>query len=97
MTIFSLGIFRDYLYSECLVNQPSHPLLLEPIVKYASIPLFLFGNVLVLTSMYALGLTGTYLGDYFGILMDAPVVRLSTTIPPPSQANPYHRQPSPSP
>ncbi len=23
--------------------------------------------------MWALGLTGTYLGDYFGILMDAPV------------------------
>ncbi|KAI9751460.1 MAG: Phosphatidyl-N-methylethanolamine N-methyltransferase [Lichina confinis] len=28
------------------------------------------GNVLVLSSMWALGLTGTYLGDYFGILMD---------------------------
>ena len=23
--------------------------------------------------MYALGVTGTYLGDYFGILMDEPV------------------------
>lgn len=31
------------------------------------------GNVLVLTSYYALGITGTFLGDYFGILMDAPV------------------------
>lgn len=28
------------------------------------------GNVLVLSSMWALGVTGTYLGDYFGILMD---------------------------
>ena len=28
------------------------------------------GNILVLTSMWALGITGTYLGDYFGILMD---------------------------
>lgn len=28
------------------------------------------GNVLVLSSMWALGITGTYLGDYFGILMD---------------------------
>ena len=35
--------------------------------------LILSGNVLVLTSMYALGITGTYLGDYFGILMDAKV------------------------
>ena len=32
--------------------------------------LLLSGNVLVLTSMWALGVTGTYLGDYFGILMD---------------------------
>lgn len=28
------------------------------------------GQVLVLSSMYKLGITGTYLGDYFGILMD---------------------------
>lgn len=28
------------------------------------------GNVLVLSSMWALGVTGTYLGDYFGIYMD---------------------------
>ena len=27
----------------------------------------------MLSSTYALGITGTYLGDYFGILMDAPV------------------------
>lgn len=27
------------------------------------------GNILVLSSMWALGVTGTYLGDYFGILM----------------------------
>jgi len=32
--------------------------------------LLLSGNALVLSSMYALGITGTYLGDYFGILMD---------------------------
>lgn len=32
--------------------------------------LFGYGNILVLSSMYALGVTGTYLGDYFGILMD---------------------------
>jgi phosphatidylethanolamine/phosphatidyl-N-methylethanolamine N-methyltransferase len=39
----------------------------------AGVILFLAGNVLVLTSMYALGITGTYLGDYFGILMDEKV------------------------
>lgn len=34
---------------------------------------FGIGTTLVLSSMWALGITGTYLGDYFGILMDAPV------------------------
>ncbi|KAF2120529.1 phospholipid methyltransferase-domain-containing protein [Lophiotrema nucula] len=77
VTIFSLGIFRDYLYNEALAAQPTHDLLTSPLVKYSAIPLFLIGNTLVLTSMYALGVTGTYLGDYFGILMDAPV----TTFP----------------
>lgn len=32
--------------------------------------LLAIGNTLVLSSMWALGVTGTYLGDYFGILMD---------------------------
>ena len=31
------------------------------------------GNTLVLSSFYQLGITGTFLGDYFGILMDEPV------------------------
>ncbi|KAF2704528.1 phospholipid methyltransferase [Pleomassaria siparia CBS 279.74] len=73
VTIFSLGIIRDHIYNEALMAQPTHPLLLNPLIKYASIPIFLTGNTLVLSSMWALGVTGTYLGDYFGILMDAPV------------------------
>jgi len=43
--------------------------------------------VLVLTSMYALGVTGTYLGDYFGILMDAPVTTFPFNV---SAAPMYH-------
>ncbi|KIY65554.1 phospholipid methyltransferase [Cylindrobasidium torrendii FP15055 ss-10] len=35
--------------------------------------LFAFGQTLVVTSTWALGITGTFLGDYFGILMDARV------------------------
>lgn len=72
MTIFSLGIFRDYLFEKALRDQPSWPLLVEnaTIVKPAAVVFFGVGNVLVLSSMWALGVTGTYLGDYFGILMD---------------------------
>lgn len=69
--IFSIGIIRDHLYKAALESQPTQiGLLHQPIASYA---LLAVGNTLVLSSMWALGLTGTYLGDYFGILMDAPV------------------------
>lgn len=70
MTIFSLGIFRDFLYERALRAQPSHPLLQTELSNYIAYGLIAAGNILVLSSMWALGLTGTYLGDYFGILMD---------------------------
>lgn len=35
--------------------------------------LLAIGNTLVVSSTYALGIVGTYLGDYFGILMEEPV------------------------
>ncbi|KAK6459672.1 second and third steps of methylation pathway for phosphatidylcholine biosynthesis [Scheffersomyces xylosifermentans] len=70
-TIFSLGIYRDHVYQQALLKQPTfQPLIDSTIVKALAIATFGFGNVLVLTSMWALGVTGTYLGDYFGILMD---------------------------
>ncbi|PQE17620.1 methylene-fatty-acyl-phospholipid synthase protein [Rutstroemia sp. NJR-2017a BVV2] len=70
VTIFSLGIFRDFLYERALRSQPTHPLLLSPASTYTAYALLACGNTLVLSSMWALGITGTYLGDYFGILMD---------------------------
>ncbi|KAG0640085.1 phospholipid methyltransferase-domain-containing protein [Tuber brumale] len=68
--IFGIGIFRDFLYEQALRQQPSLDVLQTDAVKLAALALFFSGNVLVLTSMWALGFTGTYLGDYFGILMD---------------------------
>ncbi|BFZ59779.1 Phosphatidyl-N-methylethanolamine N-methyltransferase [Saitoella coloradoensis] len=74
VAIFSLGIIRDFLYERALNAQPLYaPLAAHPYTKPLAVALFLTGNILVLTSMYALGVTGTYLGDYFGILMDARV------------------------
>ncbi|RLV94961.1 Phosphatidyl-N-methylethanolamine N-methyltransferase [Spathaspora sp. JA1] len=69
--IFGLGIYRDHVYHDALLLQPTYqPLIDSVIIKSLAVFTFGFGNVLVLTSMYALGVTGTYLGDYFGILMD---------------------------
>ncbi|KAL5334051.1 phospholipid methyltransferase-domain-containing protein [Aspergillus crustosus] len=70
VTIFALGILRDHIYQVALADQPYYAPVHQPILGGA---LFAAGSVLVLSSMYALGVTGTYLGDYFGILMDAPV------------------------
>ncbi|KAK5995042.1 Phosphatidyl-N-methylethanolamine N-methyltransferase [Cladobotryum mycophilum] len=70
VTIFSLGLLRDWLFKAALNGQPSHPLLETVYAQAAGYALFAWGSVLVLTSMWALGVTGTYLGDYCGILME---------------------------
>lgn len=70
VAIFSLGIIRDFLFKTAINEQPSHPLLTNIYSQAAGYTLLLFGNVFVISSMWALGITGTYLGDYFGILMD---------------------------
>ncbi|VUC19996.1 unnamed protein product [Clonostachys rosea] len=69
-TIFSLGLLRDWLYKTAIWEQPSHPLLESVYSQAAAYTLLACGNILVVTSTWALGITGTFLGDYFGILMD---------------------------
>ncbi|KND90565.1 Phosphatidyl-N-methylethanolamine N-methyltransferase [Tolypocladium ophioglossoides CBS 100239] len=69
-TIFLLGLVRDWLYKTAISEQPSHPLLQTLYSQVAGYALLACGNVLVISSMWALGITGTYLGDYFDILMD---------------------------
>lgn len=54
-------------YERALRDQPALDILQTDAVKIAAAGLFLTGNVLVLTSMWALGLTGTYLGMLLGL------------------------------
>jgi len=70
MLIFSFGILRDRLYHLALVDQPHKQILPEPLATVVPVTLFLLGQIFVITSTWALGITGTFLGDYFGILMD---------------------------
>lgn len=56
-------------YERALRHQPHWEVLANPVVKAAAVALFVSGQVFVVTSMYALGIVGTYLGDYCGILM----------------------------
>ncbi|EJD05227.1 phospholipid methyltransferase [Fomitiporia mediterranea MF3/22] len=74
LLIFSFGILRDSLYHRALAEQPTRPILPNdaPLNLHIVVPavLFVVGQTLVVTSTWALGITGTFLGDYFGILMD---------------------------
>ncbi|KAJ7688620.1 phospholipid methyltransferase [Mycena rosella] len=68
--IFSFGMLRDSLYHRALLDQPQRAMLPAPFDTAVPAGLFLLGQTFVITSTWALGVTGTFLGDYFGILMD---------------------------
>ncbi|KAM5538746.1 hypothetical protein V8D89_007468 [Ganoderma adspersum] len=70
VSIFTAGMVRDGLFREALQDQPKLKLLPEPLDVIVPALLFVVGQIFVLTSTWALGITGTFLGDYFGILMD---------------------------
>jgi phosphatidylethanolamine N-methyltransferase len=57
-------------YTIALKEQPTYPLLPAPFDVIIPAILAVFGQLLVISSTWALGITGTFLGDYFGILMD---------------------------
>ncbi|KAI0641030.1 phospholipid methyltransferase [Trametes meyenii] len=70
LCIFSAGLLRDSLYHRALLEQPQAKILPEPFDTIIPAALFVLGQIFVVTSTWALGVTGTFLGDYFGILMD---------------------------
>ncbi|THV03902.1 phospholipid methyltransferase [Dendrothele bispora CBS 962.96] len=70
LCIFSCGILRDSIYHRALSEQPKMTLLPEPYATVVPAALIIVGQIFVLTSTWALGITGTFLGDYFGILMN---------------------------
>lgn len=57
-------------YTVALKEQPTYPLLPAPFDVIIPATLAGLGQILVISSTWALGITGTFLGDYFGILMD---------------------------
>lgn len=59
-----------YRYTRALKDQPQCALLPPPYATLVPASLFITGQVVVITSTWALGITGTFLGDYFGILLE---------------------------
>uniref|UniRef100_G1P0H4 Phosphatidylethanolamine N-methyltransferase n=1 Tax=Myotis lucifugus TaxID=59463 RepID=G1P0H4_MYOLU len=67
----------SHRFTQAMRNQPRMDSLDTPTAYQAGLVLLGAGSVLVLSSFSALGFTGTFLGDYFGILKEARV----TTFP----------------
>ena len=76
--IFGSSLYRDHLYSQAILANPDATLVAPnsteaSVLKGLGVASLGFGMTLVLSSMYKLGVTGTYLGDYFGIFLPARV------------------------
>jgi len=70
LSIFLAGMLRDNLFHKAIAEQPHAQLLPEPLNAIVPPVLVGLGQLFVITSTWQLGITGTFLGDYFGILMD---------------------------
>ncbi|XP_029484998.1 phosphatidylethanolamine N-methyltransferase isoform X1 [Oncorhynchus nerka] len=71
--IILLNVYRSHSMTVAMKAQARWEVMASPEVFYTGAALMALGSVLVLTSFLALGFTGTFLGDYFGILMEEKV------------------------
>jgi len=69
-SIFFAGMLRDSLFRKAIAEQPHVQILTEPLNVVIPAVLVGLGQLFVVSSTWQLGITGTFLGDYFGILMD---------------------------
>lgn len=60
-------------YLSAILEQPRARILPTPFETLVPAALFVIGQIFVVTSTRSLGITGRFLGDYFGIIMDARV------------------------
>ncbi|KAI5757521.1 PEMT protein [Gulo gulo luscus] len=75
--ILLLNVLRSHCFTQAMLSQPKMESLDNPTAYRVGLALLGVGSTFVLSSFFALGFTGTFLGDYFGILKEARV----TTFP----------------
>ncbi|KAM9837086.1 phosphatidylethanolamine N-methyltransferase [Aulostomus maculatus] len=68
--IILLNVYRSHSITVAMKAQARWDVMDRTDVFYAGIILMVLGTLLVVSSFLALGFTGTFLGDYFGILME---------------------------
>lgn len=66
---FFMAIFF-FSYHRAILEQPKQAILPAEYATIVPAVLFILGQIFVVTSTWQLGITGTFLGDYFGILKD---------------------------
>lgn len=71
--ILLLNVYRSHSITVAIKGQPRCEMMDRTEVFQVGVALLAAGSLLVLTSFMALGFTGTFLGDYFGILMEKKV------------------------
>ncbi|XP_027621375.1 phosphatidylethanolamine N-methyltransferase isoform X1 [Tupaia chinensis] len=71
--ILLLNVLRSHCFTQAMLSQPQMESLDNPTAYRLGLAFLGVGVVLVLSSFFALGFTGTFLGDYFGILKEARV------------------------
>ncbi|XP_026170500.1 phosphatidylethanolamine N-methyltransferase isoform X1 [Mastacembelus armatus] len=71
--IILLNVYRSHSMTEAMKAQARWEVMDRLVVFSVGIALMVLGTLLVVSSFLALGFTGTFLGDYFGILMDEKV------------------------
>ncbi|XP_028826622.1 phosphatidylethanolamine N-methyltransferase isoform X2 [Denticeps clupeoides] len=71
--ILLLNVYRSHSITVAMKGQPKWALMDRPEVFYTGVALIGGGILFVVSSFLALGFTGTFLGDYFGILMEKKV------------------------
>ncbi|GCB71939.1 hypothetical protein scyTo_0001758 [Scyliorhinus torazame] len=74
IVILLLNFHRSYSFTEAMKIQPKVQVLDSAAAFYIGLGLLLLGTIFVLSSFFALGFTGTFLGDYFGVLMEAKIL-----------------------
>ncbi|XP_055263449.1 phosphatidylethanolamine N-methyltransferase isoform X1 [Moschus berezovskii] len=71
--ILLLNVLRSHCFTQAMLSQPRMQSLDNPAAYHVGLALLGVGGVFVFSSFLALGFTGTFLGDYFGILKEARV------------------------
>ncbi|XP_054850701.1 phosphatidylethanolamine N-methyltransferase isoform X2 [Eublepharis macularius] len=71
--ILLLNFLRTHCFAEAMKSQPKLEALDSLPGYYSGAGLMAIGIIFVVSSFLALGFVGTFLGDYFGILMEAKV------------------------